>query len=162
DAELHVLGGGDLGDELGAFARRRAQLQMRVAWTGEAAAAQQRPAQVGAAAARAPDDAFRRPLERRARCGAHADVAQEGERAARGGRVGEIEVDSERAAAEMPGARRVEERRELGEPAAAARGRDRGELVPQLVRRDHRWTPSSASMRRLYSTPRSPKEPIPF
>ena len=45
------------------------------------------------------------------------------------------------AAAQVDAAGGVEERRELGEPAAAARRRDRGELVAQVVRERHALEP---------------------
>ena len=58
-----------------------AHLEVRVARAGERAGAEQRAAQVGAAAARAADDALRRLLERRARRGEHTRLAQHVERA---------------------------------------------------------------------------------
>ena len=55
---------GEGNEELGARAGRTADLQVRRARTGERAASEQRAAQVGAAAARARDDATGRALER--------------------------------------------------------------------------------------------------
>ena len=52
---------------------------------------------------------------------------------------------------EAPGG--VEQRGELGPPIALALRRDRGELLADVLGGDHRTTPSSASSRRLTSTP---------
>ncbi len=72
---------------------------------------------------------------------------------ARDRRLGEVEVERHRAAAEeVDGAAGVEERRDLGQPVAAPRRRDRGELGARIggERVDaHRSVPSSASSRRL-------------
>jgi len=58
--------------------------------------------------------------------------------------------------AQMQTSRGVEERRELGEPVALSFGRDRRELVADVLGRDQRITPSRARSRRLTSTPASP------
>ena len=93
----------------------------------------------------------RRPVERaaavRADLRAHAEVAQQRERAPRGRRAREVEVHRDRrrrAGARHPTAWKSAE-------SSASRqqrrvGRDRGELVAQVVRERH---PSSASSRRL-------------
>ena len=60
------------------------------------------------------------------------------------------------AAAQVDAPGRVEERRDLGQPAAAALGCDRRELGAEVVRETHDLVPSSASSRRLYSTPSEP------
>ena len=57
-----------------------------------------------------------------------------------------MDVDAA-AAAQVRAAGDVEEAGELGEPVALAAGRDRRELVAQVVRERHE--PSSASRRRL-------------
>ena len=57
------------------------------------------------------------------------------------------------AAAQVDAARPADERRELGQPAARLARLDRGELVANVVREAQSATPSSASSRRLYSTP---------
>ena len=100
-----------------------------------------------------------RPVERAPAVGADLRVdperAQQREGAARDAGGGEVEVESDLAAAaqvDRPG--RVEERRDLREPAAASRRRDRGQLGAEVVR--EQALPSSARRRRLYSTPSSP------
>ena len=75
-----ALGRGDAPQELGAVGRRRPQLEVRRARARQRAAAEQRAAQVGGAAARPRDDAPRRPLERRAAGVEHAGLAQHLER----------------------------------------------------------------------------------
>jgi hypothetical protein len=64
----------------------------------------------------------------------HAEVAEERERAPRGRRAREVEVHSDVPAPQVPGTGRVEERRELGMPAAATGGRDLRQLVSQFFR----------------------------
>ena len=81
----------------------------------------------------------RRPCERtlpvRAELRVDADVAQQAERASRDGRVAQVEVEGDlAAAAEVEPSRRVEEPGELGEPVAVARRRDARELAPQVFR----------------------------
>ena len=177
------------------------QLEMRVARAGQRAAAEQRAAEVGTAAARPADHALRRLLERRARSrehaglpehrqrvrvdldvelvarrlveraaavsadlGAHTEVAQERERASRGRGARQVEVDRDRAAAQVPRAGGVEESRQLGLAAAAPLRRDLRQLVAQLLREraSQSTTSSSSSIRRLYPTPRPPQLPRPF
>ena len=79
--------------------------------------------------------------------------AEDRERTARDRRLGEVEVERHRAAAEeVDGAAGVEEGRDLGQPVAAPRRRDRSELGACIggERVDaHRSVPSSASSRRL-------------
>ena len=58
--------------------------------------------------------------------------------------------------AQVEASRRVEQRGQLRPPVALAPGRDPPELLAHVLRRDHRTTPSSASRRRLTSTPASP------
>jgi hypothetical protein len=86
-------------------------------------------------------------IERPAAVGADlrvdAELAQEAERPT-GHRVArDVEVNRDLAAAEeVNGARGVEERGELGEAAALAAGRDRRELVADLIRERHAELPS--------------------
>ena len=111
----------------------------------------------------------RRPVERaaaiRADLGAHIEVAEERKRAPRGRGARQIEMDRNRAAAQVPRAGGVEESRQLGLAAAAPLRRDLRQLVAQLLREHRapqRATSSSSSIRRLYSTPRPPQLPRPF
>ena len=82
------------------------------------------------------------------------------ERASSDRRLGEIEVERERAAAEeVHRAGGVEERRELGEPIAPADRRERGELGPRVAGERalaQSSVPSSASSRRLSAAPSRP------
>ena len=67
--------------------------------------------------------------------------AEERERAARDGRARDVEMDVDAAAtAEVGAAGDVEEAGELGEPVALPLGRDRGELLAEVVR-EHRGIP---------------------
>src|SRR5262249_5408570 len=96
----------------------------------------------------------RRPIERApavgADLGAHTEVAQQRERAARGRGGREIQVNGDHATLEMPGTADVEERRYLGVPAARAVGRYPRELGTELLgQRHYRLNPSRASRRRL-------------
>ncbi len=71
----------------------------------------------------------------RADLGCDSECAQQAERASRDGRVGHVEMDGNLAAApEVDTAGRVEEPGELGQPIAFAPGRDRGELVAEILR----------------------------
>ncbi len=84
-------------------------------------------------------------------------VAEERERAPRRGAASEIEVQRPVAgAAEVQAPGGVEQRGELGAPIALALRRDRRELLANVLGRDHSSTPSSASSRRLTSTPVAP------
>src|SRR4029077_11859306 len=65
---------------------------------------------------------------------AHAEVTEQREGAPRRCGAREVEVDGDVAVAQVPRARRVEERGELGMAATPARRRDLGQLVPQVVR----------------------------
>src|SRR5436190_15274049 len=81
----------------------------------------------------------RRALERvlpvGADLGPDAEVAEQAERAAGNGGARHVQVDRDLpAAAEVHAAGRVEQARELSEPVAIAARRDRGELVPEIVR----------------------------
>ena len=83
-------------------------------------------------------------------CGCPPDLerAQQRERAASDSRPGQVEQRGDVAAAvEAERPRRVEQRRQLREAVALAGGRDRGELVAELLR--ERRSPRSASSRRL-------------
>ena len=83
--------------------------------------------------------------------------AQQGEGATGGRAAPEVEVKPPiPRSAQMQASRGVEERRELGEPVALTLGRDRCELVTDVLGRDQRTTPSRARSRRLTSTPASP------
>ena len=67
-----------------------------------------------------------------------AECAEQRERAPRDCRAAEIEMDRDPSAAkQVDAARRMEKRRELREPVATASRRDRGELVPQVLREWH-------------------------
>jgi hypothetical protein len=66
--------------------------------------------------------------------GANSEVAQEGEGAPGDRRADQIEVDPDGPAAKMPRSRSVEERRQLGQAAAAPRRCDLRELVAEVVR----------------------------
>jgi hypothetical protein len=57
---------------------------------------------------------------------------------------------------QMEAARGVEERRELGQPVAVARGSDLRQLLPDVLRCGQSETPSSARSRRLTATPADP------
>ena len=190
DRERDLLACGDLRQDARAVDSARAQLELGGPRPGERAAAEQGAAQVGAAAARAADDALRRALEGRpprrqhARLAEHlrgrrvdlhvqlvarrpverapaigadlradAEVAQERERAPRRRRARQIEVHRELAvAAQVPRAGGVEQRRELGEAAAAPDRRDRRELVAQVVRERHARAPAAAACSRARAT----------
>ena len=96
----------------------------------------------------------RRPVERAAAVGADlradAEVAQQRERAARGGRAREVEVDGDAACPRRCQAPATWKSAESSASRQQRRARrDRGELVAQLVRERHSVTPSSASSRRL-------------
>ncbi len=99
----------------------------------------------------------RRPVERvaavRADLRADAQRAQERERAAGDGGLGDVEVEvDDAAAAEVDGAGRVEQRGGLRETVAARRGCDRGELRTGVLDEGlvaHSVTPSSASSLRF-------------
>jgi hypothetical protein len=108
----------------------------------------------------------RRRVERsaavRADLGPDSAVAQKGERTS--GRCAAPEVEVERPVsrpAKMEAPRRVEQCRELGSAVALALRRDRRELLPDVLGRDQRTTPSSASSRRLTSSPAAPYPPMP-
>src|SRR5712692_10725375 len=65
----------------------------------------------------------------------NAKPAQKAERAASDGRVGDVEVDRDLAAAfQVNAAGRVKEPGELSEPIALVPGRDRRELVAEILR----------------------------
>ena len=81
----------------------------------------------------------RRALERvlpvGADLGRDAEVAEQAERAAGNCGARHVQVDRDLpAAAEVHAAGRVEQARELSEPVAIAARRDRGELVPEILR----------------------------
>ncbi len=89
--------------------------------------------------------------------GADALLAKQREGAAGGGAAPEVEVEAPLpvpAQVEIAGG--VEERRELREPVAAARRRNAREFLADVLGRDQSDTPSSASSRRLMSTPADP------
>src|SRR5437763_3539875 len=67
----------------------------------------------------------------RADLGAHAEIAQQRERAPRRRRAREVEMQADASAAEMPCTGGVKERRELGEPATPPRRGDLRELFAQ-------------------------------
>src|SRR5581483_2183945 len=69
--------------------------------------------------------------------GADAEVAQERECPSRAGRADEVELHGDRPVPQMPGARGMEERRQLCEPAAAPRGDDLRELVAEVLGERH-------------------------
>ena len=76
-------------------------------------------------------------------------LAQQCERPAGCRRTREIELNGHAALTQVPGTRGVEQRRELGKRAATPAGRDRGELLAEILRQRQSFTPSSASSRRL-------------
>ena len=81
-------------------------------------------------------------------------VTQKREGAPSRGTACEIEMEGPvPGAAQMEAPGRVEQRRELGSPIALSLRRDRRELLANVLGRDHSSTPSSASSRRLTSTP---------
>ena len=67
DAELHLLLGGDPRQQLRTGTTGGPDLQVRAARPADRPTAEQRAAQVGAPAARPPDDPLRRRLQRRVR-----------------------------------------------------------------------------------------------
>ena len=83
----------------------------------------------------------RRPIERpaavRPDLRAYSQLAQERERTPSGGGAREVEMHRHRAALQMPRAADVEERRHLGEAAAATVRRDLGEFVAELLGEGH-------------------------
>ena len=84
-------------------------------------------------------------------------VAQKCEGAPSRGTASEIEVKRPvPGSTEMEASGRVEQRRELRSPIALTLRRDRRELLADVLGRDHSSTPSSASSRRLTSTPVPP------
>ena len=115
------------------------------------------PRRAAGSASRGRTPAPRRCGSPRAR-GARASSAN-ARRAAADEREVEVERDAP-AAAEVHAAGRVEERRDLGEPVAAARRRDRGELGARRRRRASRELTArrlrAPSSRRLSATPAAP------
>ena len=98
-----------------------------------------------------------RPASIGADLGADPALAEKRERPPRRGAAPEVEMERPvAAAAQMEAPGRVEQRRELGSPVALALWRDRRELLADVLRRDQSETPSSASSRRLTSTPALP------
>ena len=108
----------------------------------------------------------RRPVERvpfvRPDLGVDPERAQQCERAARDRRRRQVEMQRHLPpTAEVQVPRRMEQRRELGEPVASAGRRDGCELSTDVCgerrrRIRHNSTPSSESSRRLRPTPESP------
>ncbi len=89
--------------------------------------------------------------------GADALLAKKRERAAGGGAAREVEVEAPLPVpVQMEIAGRVEERRELRAPVAVACRRNAREFFADVLGRDQSDTPSSASSRRLTSTPADP------
>ena len=92
-----------------------------------------------------------RPTPVRPYLRADAAVAQERERPPRGRAAAEIEVEPPVArAAKVQAAGSVEECRELGPSIALALRSDRGQLLADVLGRDHSTTPSSASKPSLH------------
>ena len=93
----------------------------------------------------------------RADLGANPGGAQKGERAPRCCATPEVEMERPGScAAQVQAARGVEEGRQLRPAIAVALRRDARELLADVLGGDHRCTPSSASRRRLTSTPVRP------
>ena len=89
--------------------------------------------------------------------GAEPARAEKRKRPPRCGAAAEVEMERPvAAAAQMKAPGRVEERRELGPPVAFPLWRDCRELLTDVLGRDQSETPSSASSRRLTSTPALP------
>ena len=89
--------------------------------------------------------------------GADSLLAEERERPASGSAAPEVEVEPPvTVSAEVEVAGRVEERRELRPPVAAARRRDARELLADVLGRGQSDTSSSPSSRRFTSTPAEP------
>ncbi len=89
--------------------------------------------------------------------GPDAALAEKRECTPRSRPAPEVEVERPVAgSAQVQAASRVEEGRELGATVALALRRDRRELLADVLRRDQSTTPSSASRRRLTSTPADP------
>ena len=98
-----------------------------------------------------------RPASVRPDFRADATRAQQGEGAPGGRSTPEVEVKPPVSrSAQVQASRGVEERRELGEAVALTLGRNRRELVADVLGRDQMTTPSRARSRRLTSTPASP------
>lgn len=98
-----------------------------------------------------------RPPSIRSYLRANPAVAQERERAPGRCTASEIEMQSPVASsAKMQAPGRVEESRQLGTLIALALRGDGGELLANVLGCDHRTTPSSASSRRLTSSPVEP------
>ncbi len=92
----------------------------------------------------------------RADLGPDLRISQQAEGTARRRPAGEVEMQRPLASSsEMEAARRVEERRQLGQPVALPSGRDPRELLSDVLG-GHSSTPSSASRRRLTPTPAEP------
>ena len=83
--------------------------------------------------------------------------AQEPERAPRDRPARQLEVERDApATAQVDASRAADERRELGQSAAGLPRRDRRQLLTDVVGEAQSSMPSSASRRRLYSTPSEP------